>query len=110
MLPDYCCSLKEPGKVSDPLLVPETPWDAGGIGAGGGGTVLYDRADELFKSWFLCEPAISKNSWDPHSNACGRMLDFNQLPSKSIKPELAGDGRPAPAALPGDRCCCCRVP
>ncbi len=32
---------------------------------------------------------------------------FDQIPSKSIKTELADDGRPAPAALPGD---CCGLP
>jgi hypothetical protein len=33
--------------------------------------------------------------------------DFNQFSSESIKTKLADDGRPAPAALPGD---CCGLP
>ena len=32
---------------------------------------------------------------------------FDPNPSKSVKTELADDGRPAPAALPGD---CCGLP
>ena len=32
------------------------------------------------------------------------MVDFNQTPPESVKTELVGDGRPAPAAHPGDCC------
>ena len=36
-------------QVSAPLLLPEYPWDGGGVAVGGAGTVLLDPIDGLYK-------------------------------------------------------------
>ena len=64
-------------------LLPETPWDAGGVGPGGAGTVLFDPADGLYKVWYLAEPALSQETYNPHGVGCARyvMLSVTPVPS-----------------------------
>ena len=68
---------KEPPTVSkEPLLLPETAWDGGGVGPGGAGTVLYDKKDSLYKLWYLATPALSSASFSPQSPDNGRLLCY----------------------------------